>query len=157
MNNIRKRITALFLMVATVFAVVTPIAASAAPVRPAAVATTATDCSQSAFLGSRVCFDKSTAFGPVVLIYSNATNVVYSFGVSNAPGLIQASTGTEYEQATNAPWVYWSGIPYGGSTIALGWNHQGLNDPSNVAVTQAQWDQLSWYSNAAGYEFVVTA
>lgn len=78
----RKILSAFFLAIALVFGTI-----AAAPVSPASADS---DCSQSAALGDRICFDKTTGYGPVILIYTGANTLYASFGVT-AFGMVDIS------------------------------------------------------------------
>lgn len=152
MKNIRKRILAVILAVASVLGLVgmSGAPASAAPVRPAVTATSYTDCGQSAFLGTRVCVDKTTGFGPVAYIYTSGTGVYTTFGVGivgiNSPSSFVA-TPIEYQNGSIAN--YPGGLLY--STYALPGTESWVvtNGDANAKAL------LDWFSADSSYEFVV--
>lgn len=148
-NTIRKRILAIFVAVASVLGLIgltssSPVSAAAA--RPAVVATSATDCSQSAFLGARVCVDKTTAYGSVALIYTSGTTLYTSFAVSvsNVPG---AWTATPYE--------YVVGSVTGATALVAVANCIENPCPAQIASGGNQ-SLMDWFANDANYEFVLT-
>lgn len=84
-----RTIRALIAMTVAALSVAAPIATASAapPTRPNVTRTTYTDCGQSGFLGARTCLDVTTAYGPVILVFSSATTLYASFAVcgSNYP------------------------------------------------------------------------
>lgn len=82
----------------------TPIVEAAAPgIVPAVVTpTNYTSCDQSGFLGTRVCFDDTTGFGPVGYIYSGNTTIYAAEGSRCAANAVGAFAATPFESRVTA-------------------------------------------------------
>lgn len=155
MKNIRTRILAFLAMAALVLGLAGVSTASAAAPsvaapRPAVTATSYTDCGQSAFLGTRVCLDQTTGYGPVVLIYTSGSGVYTSFGVST----VGIASPTSFV-ATPLEYLYGSVTGYPGSDINFS---SATGFATNQIVTNGDVNALNllnYFGNQAGYEFVI--
>lgn len=152
MKNIKIKLIALAAMIALVLgfaAPSSPVSAAAAP-RPAVTGTSYTDCSQSAFLGSRVCVDKTTGYGPIAYIYTNGTSVYTTFSVSTVGiGSPSSFVATPLEYVTGAVTNYPGGDVNLSSAAGFATNQVITNGDVNAL------NLLNWFANDASYEFVV--
>lgn len=150
MNNIRKRIAAVFITVASIFGFAALSTSPTSAVRPSVVATSATDCSQSAFLGTRVCVDRTTPYGPVAFIYTSGTALYTSFPVSVIDVYPTAWTATPIEYQSGA-------VRDTAGNLYASLASTALPGPSFPQIVSGPYQgYMDWFANDASYEFVVT-
>lgn len=153
MKKLMTLITALFIL----FALAAPTATAQAPT-PKFVSTGATDCNQVGNYGSRICFDPTTGYGPVMYVYTGTTSLYTAFGVS-APnvtfrGFVWSDAEHEVFLSSNytATWHEVGGV----RTYDVFTRQDGqCSSVNHICMTPAQNDLMKWFGNAGGYEFIV--
>lgn len=158
--NIRKRIAAIFLAVASIFGVLALAgSASAAPVKAPAASTgwNYTNCAQSQGFGARICLDETTGYGPVIYIYTSATGLYGAYSVSGGGSPVGCWCGP------STVWAPSETYPGSGYTLMSGGGAQTFNvatfantglGQQNLYVAQNVADLVSFFSADPNYEFI---
>jgi hypothetical protein len=156
MRIIRALFAALALMLAGLTISTAPAGAA-----PRAIASASyTDCNQSSGLGTRICVDETTGFGPVLYVFTPGLST--SIGISLSSTLLACSSfRTTSEPANGGDWYIGNQtVTYIGGT---GSRCAGTSiiatlegGSADNAITLPAWlhNQIELYSMAAGYEFV---
>lgn len=152
-----KKLRAALVAVAMLFGLTAvPAVSSAAPPRPATLSNTGqTECGQSSSLGTRVCFDRGTGYGPVVLIYTSGTTVYASFGVSGTAPSVPTFIASDSEWVlVNLLVTSVNGGAWTFSTIDS--SVQNCAGQANcISAAPSNHDLLEWFASSAGYDFVL--
>lgn len=147
----------LILAIVAALAISAPLAVTGATPASAGFSNTYTDCSQSSSLGTRVCIDKTTGYGPVATIYTSATTVYSQFGVSGSGGIVSSGTFTAIEWVgSSSTSTYACGLPSPPSASSCVYTVEGSGDAYNLfGMNAAQHDLFEFFAASAGYELVI--
>lgn len=147
----------IFLAIAAAIAVASPLVIAGAVPASAGFSNTYTDCSQSSSLGTRVCIDKTTGYGPVAVIYTSGSTIYAQFGVSGSGGLVSSGTFTAIEWVgSSGTSTYACGLPSPPSASSCVYTVEGSGDAYNLfGMNAGQHDLFEFFAASAGYELVI--